>query len=175
MITKKIQNNKCVLDIETTSFQPWSGRIICIGIKDTNTGKISIFQNKDEETILLQFFKYLNKKNFSEIIGYNLGFDVRFLFAKCLQYKLPSHDFFSKQQTDLMMILKNVKGGYNFNKPGTLDEWAQSILGKRKLFHNYQIPQMYRQGRIQDIVNYNKNDLEITYELWKRIVFVLER
>jgi DNA polymerase elongation subunit (family B) len=166
---------KCILDIETTDFFPWSGRIICIGIKDTDTGAIQIFQDAHEETLIMQFLKYFNKQDYSEIIGFNLPYDLRYIFAKCLQYKLPSHDFFSKQQKDLMMILKNVKGGYNFNKPGTLGDWSKTLLGKKKLFDNLQVPGLYREGRINDIIKYNRNDLELTYELWKRIVFVLEK
>ena len=56
------QNNKCILDIETTSFQPWSGRIICIGTKDVDNGEVRVLQDDHEETLLLQFFQYFNKR-----------------------------------------------------------------------------------------------------------------
>jgi len=73
-----------------------------------------------------------------------------------------------------MMILKGVNRGYNFNQPGTLNEWAIFLLGKSKLFENTQIPQLYQQGRIQEIIEYNKNDLELTHKLWKRVKIVLD-
>jgi hypothetical protein len=72
-----------------------------------------------------------------------------------------------------MMILKSVKKGFNFNTPGTLDEWSKSVLGRKKLFHNTEIPELFQQGRISDIIEYNIVDLELTFELWKRIRSVL--
>jgi DNA polymerase elongation subunit (family B) len=167
------QSNQCVIDIETTNFEPWSGKIICIGIKDIYSGETQVFQDEHEESMLIQFLQYFNKKSFREIIGFNIPYDMRYIFAKCVQYKIPTNRLFSIRQTDLMMILKSVTGGYNFNQPGTLDDWTQALLGRKKLFHNIQIPELYRAGRIQDIIEYNINDLELTHELWKRITFVL--
>jgi len=161
------------LDIETTSFQPWSGRIICIGVKDISNGEVQVFYDENEESLLLKFFRHINKKQYSEIIGYNIAFDMRFIFARCLRYKLHANGFFDKIQTDLMMILKNVKKGYNFNQPGKLNDWAIALLGKEKLFDNTKVPELYSQGRIKDLIEYNQNDLELTYELWKRIKIVL--
>ena len=166
--------NKCILDIETTSFEPWTGRIICIGVKDINDGEIQVFYDDNEESLLLKFFRHMNKKQYREIIGYNISFDMRFIFARCLRYKLPTNGFFDKYQIDLMMILKNVKKGFNYNQPGTLYDWAHALLGKGKLFENTKVPELYNQGRIDDLIEYNKNDLDLTFELWKRIRIVLK-
>ena len=167
-------HNKCILDIEATSFHPWSGRIICIGVKDASDGDTQVFYDEDEESLLMQFFRHVNKKQYGEIIGYNLAFDMRFIFARCLWYKIQAYEFFDTVQTDMMMILKNVKKGYNYNQPGTLSDWASALLGKKKLFDNIQVPELYDKGRIQDLIEYNQNDLELTYELWKRVEIVLQ-
>jgi DNA polymerase elongation subunit (family B) len=169
-----MNRSRCILDIETTSFQPWSGRIICIGIKDACNGDVEVFYDDDEESLLMQFFRYVNKKQYDEIIGYNLAFDMRFIFARCLLYKIPTYGFFDTIQTDLMMILKNVQRGYNYNQPGTLNDWAIGILGKRKPFENTEVPELYAEDRIQDLIEYNQNDLELTYELWMRVELVLQ-
>ena len=166
-------HSKCILDIETTSFQPWSGRIICIGVKDVRPEEDYIFYDENEESLLLQFFKHVNKRQYDEFIGYNLAFDTRFIFARCLLYKLPTNGFFNKTHTDIMMILKNVKKGYNYNQPGKLNDWATALLGKEKLFDNTKVPKLYSQGRIKDLIEYNQNDLELTFEIWKRIKIVL--
>lgn len=166
-------HNKCILDIETTSFQPWSGRLICIGVKDISTEEDHIFYDENEESQLIQFFRHINKKQYDEIIGYNLAFDMRFIFARCLLYKLPTNGFFNKTHTDIMMTLKNVRKSYNFNQPGTLDDWAKALLGKKKLFDNTKVPELYSQGRLKELIEYNQNDLELTFELWKRIKIVL--
>jgi hypothetical protein len=72
-----------------------------------------------------------------------------------------------------MKILKGVIKEDNFNKPGTLNQWSQYLLGKNKLFNNKQIIELYIEGRIKEIIEYNKRDLELTYEIWKKIEFVL--
>lgn len=169
-----MNRSRCILDIETTSFQPWSGRIICIGIKDACNGDVQVFYDEDEGSLLMRFLRHVNKKHYNEIIGFNLAFDMRFIFARCLRYKIQTYGFFDTVQTDMMMILKNVKKGYNYNQPGTLDDWANALLGKKKLFDNTQVPELYDQGRIQDLFEYNQNDLELTYELWKRVEIVLQ-
>lgn len=173
-MTSKYEYKKCVLDIETESYFPTDGRIICIGIKEIDSGEVKEFYDKSEEILLTKFLRYFNKKKFKEIIGYNIHFDARFIFAKCLKYRIHGGAFFSAFYTDLMMILKSVKRVYNFNRPGTLDEWARFLLGKGKLLNNASIPALYRQGRIAEILEYNRNDVEITYELWRRITFVLD-
>ena len=163
------ENRRCVLDIETTGFNPWTGRIICIGIMDVRLNDVTIFHDNHEETLLIQFLKYFNKMEFGEIIGFNIGFDIRFIIGRCLRYKLPASAFYEANSTDLMMILKGFKRTYNFNRPGTLDEWAGFLLGKRKLLKSSSVPMLYRQGRIDEILDYNRNDVQLTYELWDRI------
>lgn len=173
-MNENYRGKKCILDIETTSFTPWiDGRIICIGIKDIDSGEIEVFNDEHEETLLIKFFQYFNKKNFREIIGFNLSFDIRFVFSRCLKYRIPAHGFFEVVHTDLMMILKGVKKGYNYNKPGTLDEWTTFLFRKSKLFKNTQVSSLYKEGRIEEIIEYNRNDLELTYGLWMRINLVL--
>lgn len=173
-MNEKYRWKKCILDIETTSFTPWiDGRIICIGIKDIDSDETIVFYDEHEEMLLVKFLQYFNKKDFREIIGFNLSFDIRFIFSRCLKYKIPSYDFFKASQFDLMMVLKGVKKGYNFNKPGTLNEWATFLFNKGKLFENTKISSLYEEGRIDEIIEYNKNDLELTYDLWGRINLVL--
>lgn len=168
------KRKKCILDIETTSFHPWSGRIICIGIKNINSGEIKIFQNEKEEVTILQFLQYFKKNKFEEIIGYNISYDIRYIFGKCLRYRIPADYFFSATHTDIMMTLKGVKHQFNFNRPGRMDEWTRFLLDKNKLLRNTSIRSLYIQGKIKEIVEYNQRDLELTYELWKRIKFVLQ-
>jgi len=165
---------KCVLDIETECQFPTDGRIICIGAKEIHSGEVKEFYDKSEEILLTRFLKYFNEKNFKEIIGFNVFYDIRFIFAKCLKYKIHGGTFFSAFYTDIMMILKSVRRVYNFNRPGTLDQWARFLIGKGKIMNNASVPALYRQGRINEILEYNRNDVEITFELWERIIFVLD-
>jgi DNA polymerase elongation subunit (family B) len=165
--------NKCVIDIETESLDPKEGRIICIGVKDCETGKTTVFYDESEERMLKSFLEYYKGRKFTEIIGYNVLFDIRFIFAKCLRYGLPANGFFSAGFTDLMTIMKSVRKIYCYNKPGTLDEWTCFVFGtgKKKLMES--ISNLYDKGKISQIIEYNKRDVEITYQLWERVQKVL--
>lgn len=165
---------ECVIDIETTTFTPWEqGRIICIGVLDVETKKANMFHDQSEETLLIRFLRHYKKNQYRLIIGFNISYDLRFLFSRCLKFNIPAPYLFKTKSYDLMLALKSVNPGYNLNKPGTLDEWSKAILGRRKLFSNKQIPEMYFAGRLDDIVEYCENDLDLEYQLWKKISFVL--
>ena len=161
---------KCIIDIETSTFIPWEpGRIICIGTKNIQTREIQIFYDENEEKLLIDFLRYFNKRQFQQIIGYNISYDIRYIFSRCLKYNIQAPQFMHAKPTDLMAILKGPILELNYNKPGTLNQWSQLVLQKSKLYHNTEIPDLYHAGKIQEIIRYNEKDLEITYELYNRI------
>jgi DNA polymerase elongation subunit (family B) len=164
---------KCVLDIETENLDPKVGRIICVGIMDTEVGRPITFHDENEKQMLIDFLDYFHRKEFREIIGYNVLFDIRFIFGRCLRYGLTSNGFFSAKHTDLMHIMKSVKPVWSMNKPGTLDEWTEFLFGAGKIRLPDNISNLFEQGKIGQIIQYNKRDVEITYRLWERIQKVL--
>jgi hypothetical protein len=165
---------RCVIDIETTSLIPTEGRIVCVGAMNAGTGEFRSFCDEDERKLVSYFLKYYKGNGFGEVIGYNVLFDIRYIFAKCLRYELPAREFLMSSYTDVMMTLKSVRNIYNFNKPGTLDEWASFVLGNGKLKLSDDVKTLYGQGRTDEIVRYNRQDVEVTRELWRRTRQVLE-
>lgn len=171
---KVIKINRCVIDIETTGLHPTEGRIICIGCKDIRTGRIIVFYDEDERQMLIDFLDYFHKSGFKEIIGYNVLFDIRFIFGRCLKYDLESNGFFKARHTDLMQIMKSVKPVWSMNRPGTLDEWTEFVFGSGKIKLPDSVSDLFEQGKITQIMEYNKRDVEITSKLWDRVRRVLE-
>lgn len=165
---------RCVLDIETESLDPKEGRIICIGIKDIDSDKSIVFHHEDEKQLLKDFLEYFHYKGFDEIIGYNILFDIRFIFGKCLKYGLTSNSFFSTKHTDLMHIMKSVKPVWSMNKPGTLNEWSEFLFGAGKFPLSESVKEKFEKGKISEIIEYNKRDVELTCLLWKRIQKVFD-
>jgi len=151
-------NRKCVIDIETEGLEPWKDRIICIGVRDTDNPKTIVFFDEDEKAVLEGFVKYYLKKGFNEVIGFNVNFDIRFIFAKCLKYEIPAPGLFNSTFTDVMDNVRSVKRIYSYNKPGKLEQWLQFLFERREFTR---------------IIQYNKQDVDMTYELWKRIRMVL--
>lgn len=166
-------NKKCVIDIETESLDPKEGRIICIGIKGIGAERTIVFYNENEKQMIKDFLDYFHNERFREIIGYNVLFDIRFIFVKCLKYELASNGFFSAAFTDLLTVMKSVRRMYSYNKPGTLQEWVEFIFNDSKMSLDDSIEKLYEKGRITDILNYNKKDVELTFRMWERIEKVL--
>lgn len=163
----------CILDIEVENKDPKYGRVICIGVKDIQTDNIIIFHDDNEKVMLEDFLDFFCKNKFQKIIGYNILFDIRFIFIRCLKYGIVSNGFFSSKIVDLMEYMKSVNKGNFWNKPGTLNEWAEFLFGTGKYPLSESIRKKYWKGKISEIIEYNKRDLELTYMLWKRIRKVL--
>ncbi len=100
-------------------------------------------------------------------------FDIRFIFARCMKYEIQATKFFSATFTDIMTILKSVRSIYSYNKAGNLESWLTFLFNEGKTLDNGKIPELYKNGKIQQIIEYNKKDVELTSNLWKRICLVL--
>ena len=163
----------CVLDIEVENKDPKFGRIICIGVKDVNEGKVLVFFDENEKVMLEDFLDFFHRAGYRIVIGYNVLFDIRFIFIRCLKYGIVSNGFFSAKVIDLMEYMKSVNKGNTWNKPGTLNEWGEFLFGIGKYPLSESIRKKFWKGKISEIIEYNKRDLELTYMLWKRIQKVL--
>lgn len=164
---------ECIIDIETEGLEPWKDRIVCIGIKNVDSDEIIVFFNDDEEKMLKGFVKYFDLEHFNLILGYNLMFDVRYIFARCLKYGIKNKKFFQTQMKDIMRVLQNMEKYMGFNKPGKLDQWSECILGQRKIELSENSWEMYGKGKVKELIEYNKRDIELTSRLWERIKSVL--
>jgi len=140
---------------------------------DTETKEMRIFSDENEESLLVQFLQFFEENKYTELIGYNINFDIRFVLAKCMKYRLSATAFYRAFCTDLMMILKSFRKGYDFNEVGTLDQWGRFLLGQGKLATEVSIPMLYKMGRVDEIIEYCENDLRLTFGVWERLHAVI--
>lgn len=167
---KSNNQRKCIIDIETSDYLPWNGsKIICIGIINLSTSTKHVFYNENEAKLLSSFIEYFESKDFTNIIGYNVAFDVRFLFSRCLKYQLSAKTLYHAKINDLIKIVSLSVQDKNFNKPGKLGEWSSYLFNKTTLYSNGSIKQLFSKGKIDEIIAHNHRDLDLTYQLWKRI------
>jgi DNA polymerase elongation subunit (family B) len=173
MCNKK-ECKKCIIDIETKGYLPWdNSQIICIGLLDIQTKTKHVFHNLSEEKLIHSFINFFNTKNFDEIIGYNIAYDVRFLLSRCLKYQINAKNIFDARMIDLMRFVSLSIKDDNFNKPGKLGEWSAYLFKKTTLYQNGSILELYSKGKIDEIIAHNHRDLDLTYSLWHRIVDIL--
>jgi len=173
--TKDSRNvRELVLDIETNGLEPYKSRVVCIVAKDLEREKVYSFQDEDEEQMLEKFLQFYGRRNFNCIIGYNILFDIRFIFARSLLHKVDGRGFFRTEYEDLMAVMKQVGYRYSSNNSGGLEDWIKLFFGEEKLMENGSVPEKYEKGKIDEIVEYCEQDVEVTAKLWKRVNSVVE-
>lgn len=166
---------ECVLDIETTDLDAKKGRIVCIGVKDESTGKTGVFFDSDDEKSMIEaFLSYFNQRKFDTVVGYNsIGFDIQFIFIRCLKYGLSVNKFIFAKQVDLMQLLRGVRNGGYANRVYKLEDWLDFLFHQGKFKISDSVKGLWKKGKYTEIVNYNRVDVEMTSKLWKRVNKVL--
>lgn len=159
-----------ILDIETTGDKPWESRIFAISFMDPARPEVEpvCMINEKEDELVKDFLEWYEGEGYDDIIGYNVSFDFRFIFAACMRYRLAAKSFFTSTLSDLMQVMKQVqvKFVFGYNKPGKLEEWAMYLLGKKKTLNYKQLLRAWRERELGLIGEYGKNDVRLTYELW---------
>jgi predicted nucleic-acid-binding Zn-ribbon protein len=167
-MTAELPKKICILDIETekTNFRtPENSKLALAGIKIyTLHGKR--YRSHKHRCFLPTQIKKLEKflKDFSGIIiGHNiLQFDYR-----VLRQLISLHGVVEKS-VDTLAFLYNKRG----RKFGglSLAKLAQANLGKNKFLAGKSIPELWRQGKHREVINYNENDCVLTQELWWQLI-----
>jgi len=166
-----------VLDMETTGALPWDSRIICIGAKDAALfdQEPVVFFHEDEKVMVTDFLNWFTAGGFNEIIGYNVSFDFRFIFSRCLFYQIQAPDFFAADLYDMMNVMKQVKQAYvfGFNKTGPLEDWMQFLWNEHKAMTIEELLEAYARKEYEPILDYNRQDVEYEFTLWLLVQYVL--
>jgi len=178
-IPKPIKQKKkaLVFDIETTGLKPEETRLICIGFKDPEDEQAepqTIYFDNEEDT-LREFIRFYTNGQYNQIIGWNLKFDFTYLFHKCALYRIPAKEFFESDLKDLMQIYTQVKEAFVFGKSKnvSLDSASKEILGDEKLLSFEEMIGFWNNGEVDKVIEYNKQDVKLTYNLLVVSDFVL--
>lgn len=156
-----------IVDIETTSLDPFEGRIIAIGLLCDET---KIFTAENERKILKDFWEHMRKikGKDSRLVGYNIeNFDWHFLKVRSLYHNVRIVHFDRyKEIFDIMTFLSSRSNGWK-----KLDEWCKllSIDGKFEL-NGSVVPALWQNGDIEKIKEHLKDDLEKTNSLFQKLV-----
>ena len=153
-----------VLDIETTGLNPLTDKITCIGVKEFGLNTYNSFSTMydDDEGIILDTFWRI-AAGFDKLVGWNInGFDWKFLKIRSLikGVKIPKY-FTKKDRIDLMIILKT-------DRWQKLDTYAKLLLDRRKSTEN---PiELFRNKEMGKLSLFNKNDVELTFDIFRQCV-----
>ena len=165
-----------IFDIETTGLasieknyasvdEVLINKIVCITVLDVDGTKEPItFTGWDEAKILRDFWKQI--ENAEELIGFNVDFDLGFLFTNSLVNKVPIalrvKDKFVK-----ITDLRHRINPYNYKATGRLKDFASIIGIKVETSSGSFMPMLYKDGKFDEIKKHCEEDVLVTYKLWQ--------
>jgi 3'-5' exonuclease len=156
-----------------TSFDGSFGRILCIGYAIDDNPAECLCDDKDEAKILREFWEIAEDANL--FIGHNIiDFDMRFIYQRSIiNNVLPPLDLtFARYRNSPMY--------------DTMKEWVKWSMGSVGLEHlalalgiptpkdgidGSQVNDFYNKGKIDEICEYCKRDVEATRAVYKRMTF----
>ncbi len=159
-----------VLDIETQFFGDERGldeqEVAVAGIMDTGRGSVYEFFLQPELERLMD-----RLRGASTIVGHNiLGFDYRVLEAE-LAWDVRGE--FEDRTVDTLATIKQRHG-----RRISLDALADATLGRRKDVVAGGVPQLWRQGRVLEVLDRNRSDVELNrdvFEFGRDVGYVVAR
>ena len=172
-----VGEKSAIIDIETTGTKPWESRITCIGVKLLGDPSLPVMQftDEDEATLLRAFANWFTGAGLTELIGYNVIFDVRFIFVACMRYRIKLPPINSVTLYDLMQTMEQVwqKFIYGNNAAGTLDNWCRYLFNEEKPGTTDAMMKAWADKNFDKIKEFNRWDLEHEFLLLSLIEYTL--
>lgn len=162
--------------VSKTGLNGLYGSVLCIGYKIDDKPSECILSESEADTLyefglLMQSFKTFDIQPLT-VVGHNLvNFDLRFLYQRYCVHGMekPPHIPFHAKPWDSTVFDTMVKwaGAGNFV---SLDDlcFAFGIEGKGDM-DGSKVAQYYAEGRIAEIAQYCKDDVEKTYSVFERM------
>lgn len=161
---------KLILDIETTGLKPMTDKIASIAVMNVNLDKTEVFASMNEKELLEDFRDYLMSygNDYITFLGFNTdSFDVPFIITRFMIHGFSLPKFKSK---DLRKTVNGFFYSYNKNPYGTLADWAVVLGVPCKTLPGSFVPDLYAEGKIDEIKEHNVEDIIITKKLYDRAV-----
>jgi predicted PolB exonuclease-like 3'-5' exonuclease len=167
--------------ISKTSFDGFAGEIISIGFAVNDEPPISFCRNVDEseEKLIADLFDWLTLNygvNFNPLyVAHNIEFDMHFLYKRMVVHSIKPIIQFpvlpKAWDKHCFCTMHNSVGG---SAGGSLDRISK-VLGlghKTEGIKGSDINQFWLDGRIEEIAEYNKQDVHLCREIYKRLKFI---
>jgi predicted PolB exonuclease-like 3'-5' exonuclease len=129
--------------------------------KDALTGFLNLLKEFDPET--------------DEIVGHNiLGFDLPFIFQRCLVNNIPVRRFIDLSEFNVRGVFDTMHHWWlGARRHVSLDDIAWSLgieSSKTAEAEGSKVFEMYQAGKLAAIREYNLNDVRVTRKVYERMV-----
>ena len=175
---KKLADGKKVTEkfeeyLLATSFDGAFGCIVCIGYA-TDDDPADVLQG-EEKDILTKFWEIAKGANL--FIGFNnMDFDLRFIYQRSIINHVPPtrNLSFARYRSDPIFDLMHEWNKWDQRSHISLDTLAKALgipSSKDGGIEGKDVWQAYKDGKIKEICEYCKRDVEVTRQIYKRMTF----
>jgi len=175
---KKLADGRRVVEkfedyLAYTSFDGAFGQIICIGYA-IDDKEVEVLQG-DEKQILKDFWEIA--KNANLFIGFNnMDFDLRFIYQRStVQGVMPTKNLsFARYRSDPIYDIMWEWRKWAREPSVNLDTLAKALgipSSKGGEIEGKNVWQAYKNGRLEEICQYCKKDVEVTRAIYKKMTF----
>ena len=175
---KKVENGKKVSAkfeeyLLATSFDGAFGRIVCIGYA-IDDKPAQILQGTETE-ILKSFWEIA--KNANLFIGFNcMDFDLRFIYQRSIiSGVMPTQNLmFARYRNNPIFDVMYEWSKWDIKSLISLDTLARALgiaSSKDGGIEGKDVWKYYQAGKIKEICDYCKKDVEVTRQIYKKMVF----
>ncbi len=167
-----------ILDIETTGLDPFSDRIVVIGVLK---GKdVRVFTDEEESKILRDFYDYIlddeDPLRTQVLIGYNIqNFDIPFITARTLKwgYLVEAGLLRRMYRADLMTIVTRYLNTKNRNL--SLRAVAEFFdIEVSDDVSGADVPRLWEERNFGPIIKHCLSDLSVTGQVFERLRYLVE-
>jgi hypothetical protein len=137
---------------------------------------------EDEKKALINFIAFMKSfdANFDELVGHNiLGFDLPFIFQRCLVHGLKVSQFVNLAEYNVRGVFDTMHRWWlGARRTVSLDDlaWALGIeSSKTSEVEGSKVFDLYQAGKLEVIREYNLNDVRVTRKIYERMISSLGR
>lgn len=172
--------------LEKTNFDGAFGRVLCIGYAVDSDSPQNFYNENNEKETLRQFWEMVSAISTEprnpqypdygvQFIGHNvMDFDLRFIYQRSIVLGVkPSYEInFARYRS--YPVFDTMKEWSKWSNSSAGLEYLALALGipsPKDGIDGSQVAEFYKQGKINDILEYCKRDVETTRAVYKRMVF----
>lgn len=170
---EELAQRKKVLE-DRFGLDPTTGRIVCIGLLDTDRREETAFFGELETSILTSFWEYLGRVRPERFVTFNgKSFDFPYIRIRSAvlavgpTMPLPTRRYSTHPHFDVREVL----AGYDSRRKGNLDYFCAvfGIPSPKLHLDGSLVAEAFREGRIEEIVRYCLDDCRATAALYERL------
>jgi DNA polymerase elongation subunit (family B) len=157
------------------SLDPTTGRIVCIGLVETESGEEKALGHSDERDLLTSFWRYLEEGKPDRFVTFNgKSFDFPYINVRSAILEVPPTMLLPTRRytTHPHFDVREVLAGYERHRRGNLDYFCAvfGIPSPKENLSGAAVGQAYREGRLDEIARYCLADCRATAALYERLL-----